>query len=70
MTISPSDKPTNIKPREVWCPTCKKTVVSDEPSPVCNDCFGVTMITVLYSVMTGKRLTGNDELGSGDSQSS
>ncbi len=61
---SPSSVGHNIKPREVWCPKCKKTIVSDEPQPTCEDCFGQTMYTVVYSLIDGKRITGNDELGS------
>ena len=53
----------NLKPREVWCPNCKKTIKTDEPAPTCDDCFGKPMITVLYSILDGKRITGNDELG-------
>lgn len=59
MTISPSSMgPTNLKQREVWCPQCKKTIVTDVAAPVCEDCFGVSMITVLYSAVTGFRITG------------
>jgi Zn finger protein HypA/HybF involved in hydrogenase expression len=70
MTFPSEIHPTNIKPREVWCPNCKKITVSDQPNTMCDNCFGAITITVLYSTMTGKRITGNDELGSGDSQSS
>jgi hypothetical protein len=56
--------PSNIKPREVWCPSCKKTIVTDQPAPTCDDCFGKPMLTVLYSLIDGKRITGADELGS------
>lgn len=54
----------NIRKREVWCPNCKVTIVTDQPSPTCDDCFGKPMITVVYSVIDGKRLTGQNELGS------
>jgi len=53
----------NIKPRELWCPKCKKTIVSDRANDVCEDCFGQPLITVTYSVVDGRRMTGNDELG-------
>lgn len=54
----------NVKPREVWCLNCKKTVISNEVSPICEDCFGKPMITVVYSLIDGSRITGKDELGS------
>ena len=57
----------NIKPREVYCPNCKRIRVTDEPCPVCEECFGKPMLTVLRSLITGERL---HELGSGDSKSS
>ena len=53
--------PTNIKPREVRCPQCKKTIITDAPAPVCEDCFGKPMITVI-------RFWTNDELGPTDSR--
>lgn len=55
----------NLKPREVWCPQCKKYKVSDEAAPTCDDCFGKPMLTVVYSLITGERLTGVEpnELG-------
>lgn len=49
-----------MRQREVWCPQCKKTIVTDVVAPICEDCFGVTMITVLYSQISGQRLTGNE----------
>lgn len=48
--------------REVWCPNCKKIIITDVARPICEDCFGVSMITVLYSIITGIRLTGNEPL--------
>lgn len=62
--------PFNIKPREVYCPQCKKTIVTDVAGPTCDDCFGKPMLTVIYSLIDGKRLTGSDELGTRSSQSS
>ena len=70
MTSPFNDKLHNIKPREVWCPSCKKTTVTDDMGPICEECFGVPMLTVVFSLIDGKRLTGDDELGSGDSKSS
>lgn len=54
----------NIKPRELWCPKCKKYSVSDEAQAVCEDCFGQPLITVVYSIIDGRRITGANELGS------
>lgn len=53
----------NIKPREVWCPKCKKYSITDLHLPVCEDWFGQPLITVVYSLIDGRRLTGADELG-------
>jgi Zn finger protein HypA/HybF involved in hydrogenase expression len=58
MSITDPLTPTNIKPREVWCPQCKVTITTDVATPTCQECFGATMITVLYSVVTGHRITG------------
>lgn len=49
-----------MKPREVWCPNCKVYITSSEPAPVC-EC-GNQMITVIYRLSDGQRLTGNDKL--------
>lgn len=54
----------NMKPREVWCPKCKKYTISSDAQAVCEDCFGQPLITVVYSLITGERITGKDELGS------
>lgn len=52
----------NLKKRELWCPKCKKYQWTDEVGAVCQDCFGTTLITVVYSQITGEKITGN-ELG-------
>ena len=52
----------NIKPRELWCPKCKKTIVSNRANDVCEDCFGQPLITVIYSGIDGRRLTGVEPL--------
>lgn len=54
----------NLKPREVWCPKCKQYNINSDANPVCVDCFGQPLITVVYSMIDGKRLTGENELGS------
>lgn len=36
----------NIKPRKLWCPTCKTTVISTVPAGACNKC-GDKLITVI-----------------------
>src|SRR5215510_12779901 len=51
--------------REVWCPRCKTYGMTDLVAPECGAC-GATCITVLYSIMDGTRLTGNDELAQRD----
>jgi hypothetical protein len=53
--------------REVWCPSCKEYSWTIEASPVCGDCFGKPLITVVYSLIDSSRITGNNELGSGSS---
>lgn len=50
---------TNIRDHEVWCPRCKKYSKTNQPAPVCKNC-GATLITVLYSIMTGQRITGEE----------
>jgi len=55
----------NLKYREVWCPNCKTIKVTNEPAPVCEECYGKPMITVIRSLTSGERITGTtDELGS------
>ena len=61
MTSPSSLRPTNLKPRELYCESCKITLSSDEPDKKCEKC-GWSLITILHSQSTGKRLTGNDEL--------
>ena len=51
--------------REVYCPYCKTYQVSDQPWPVC-EC-GHYLITVVYSTIDGRRLTG--ELATANSKS-
>ena len=58
----------NMKPRELWCPLCKEYTTSDEPDARCKNLIpnygtcGHSLITVVYSQMTGERLTGNVKL--------
>ena len=47
----------NIKPREVECPRCKRTRITDNADPQCDECK-ISMITILYSTLTGERLGG------------
>jgi Zn finger protein HypA/HybF involved in hydrogenase expression len=61
MTISPS----NMKIREVYCPTCKLYTKTNELAPTCELCHN-DMLTVVYSVLTGERITG--ELASGNNK--
>lgn len=59
--MSPSEM-YNPKPREVWCPQCKEYSFRDDAGPTCNkpDCNKRELITVVYSLISGKRLTGNE----------
>lgn len=52
--------PSNLKPRELYCPRCKTYIMNDIPNPTCQECFGY-LITVIYN-LEGERMTGNDEL--------
>ena len=52
----------NLKPREVWCRHCKQIIITSEVNIRCTKCNS-DMITVLYSLIDGRRLTGSDELG-------
>lgn len=54
----------NMKPRELWCPFCRKTTVSADPNPRCNDKYKTPLVTVVKSSIDGQRITGADELGS------
>ena len=59
----------NPKPREVWCPKCNTYTTRDDAYPRCENLISISelfskicgekLITVVYSVMTGERLTGN-----------
>jgi Zn finger protein HypA/HybF involved in hydrogenase expression len=51
--------PHNMKPREVWCPHCYEYTITDELEPICPKCRS-NLFTVLYSPLTGKRLTGHE----------
>ncbi len=53
----------NIRMRELWCPFCRKTTMSDEPNPRCNDKYKTPLVTVVKSSIDGTRITGSDELG-------
>ncbi len=54
-------KEDNIKPRELYCPECKIYSISDIAFPTCHQC-GTNLITVTFSLIDGKRITGNDEI--------
>jgi len=41
--------------REVWCPKCDIYHITIEANPKCTTCKS-TLITVLYSKMTGERI--------------
>ena len=59
----------NMKERLLWCPKCDKYALTDEPNSKCEipltpvgssytiPC-GQALITVVYSSMTGKQVTG------------
>lgn len=53
--------------REVYCMTCKDTFISNLPAPKCELC-GNDLIVVIKSMLTGKRLTGENELVNGNSR--
>jgi hypothetical protein len=53
MTISPSNPPwtddtveRNMKPRRLYCPICKYTIISKIPAAHCGDC-NASLVTVL-----------------------
>lgn len=46
----------NMKEREVFCPKCKQYTRTNQPNPKCLTC-GYKLFTVLYSLLTGERLT-------------
>lgn len=54
----------NMKEREVYCPKCKVYSDSKLILPVCNTCSS-KLITVVYDMLTGNRITGDDELAKG-----
>lgn len=43
--------------RELYCPKCHIYSHSIETTPKCYNC-NVPLITVVYSILTGKRITG------------
>lgn len=45
-SLSNSNIGTNLKPRELWCPRCKTTVVNDKADALCDQC-GAGLITVI-----------------------
>jgi hypothetical protein len=52
----------NPIPREVWCPQCKEYTIRDDPNPTCknSDCNERVLIRVVYSLITGEKLTGRN----------
>jgi hypothetical protein len=58
-----SESPTNHKYRDVYCPKCKRIDVTNWPAPVCEECFGTPMITILYSLIDSKPIRKEHELG-------
>jgi hypothetical protein len=56
-----SENEHNMKPREVYCPFCKMYTMSDKLTPYCEFC-GTKLYAVIRSMITGQRITGNDEL--------
>lgn len=59
MTISLSDH--NMKLREVYCFKCNEYSDSLELTPKCHVCSS-NLFTVIYDIITGIRVTGNNEL--------
>lgn len=62
-TMSPSDKTEkwNHKTREVYCGHCKYYIITKDIPAICEVCSS-PMITVIYSIIDGSRITGNNEL--------
>jgi hypothetical protein len=59
----------NMKERLLWCPKCNMYALTNEPNSKCERLIipigssypvacGETLITVLYSIITGQQLTG------------
>jgi len=46
--------------RELYCFKCKKWFIRNKPIPNCDICFSV-LITCIYSIITGERITGNEK---------
>ena len=47
------------KKREVGCIRCNYIIITGEPAPVCEICEQ-PLVVVLYSSLTGMRITGNE----------
>lgn len=58
------EHPHNVKPREVYCETCKYTITTDLPGPKCGVCR-MALITVVKSQFDELQLGQRD---SGPSQ--
>jgi uncharacterized paraquat-inducible protein A len=56
-----TDTEHNMKSTEVYCPNCKMYTMSSRLMPHCEFC-GTKLYAVIRSMITGKRITGNDEL--------
>lgn len=50
-----------MKYREVYCKKCKEYSDRIELTPKCHICNS-NLITVIYDILSGFRITGNDEL--------
>ena len=52
----------NPKPREVWCPQCREYTTRDDPNPTCKnpECNERQLVTVVYGLMSGEKLTGRN----------
>lgn len=53
----------NMRNREVWCPYCKLYSTTKEVDAKCPEHPEQRLITVTYSAISGRRITGEDELG-------
>lgn len=49
----------NLPERLLWCQKCHQEQVSTQPEALC---CGVPLITVLFSELTGQRITGRSDL--------
>lgn len=51
--------PSNLKPRELYCPHCKTYTVNNLAGATCEVCHN-DLLTVIHSQMDGSRMTGDE----------